>query len=255
MPESTVRVRPLGGTGLNQAQATAESLIQTIEGNIKNHPRSQQKRIGPSEIGIDCTRRLLHKLAGHNEPDRGPAWKPTVGTALHAQMETWFQAVNDFLPGSYLIEEKVNVGRIADTDITGSTDLFIPEAKTVVDWKFVGPTRLKHYRSKGPSNQYRIQAHLYGKGWVAAGYQVEQVMIAFLPRDGDLSDSYFWWEPFDPMTAIQALVRANQLQAGITEHGIDYMLAQYAPCDDRWCPWCAPTNSIKETTATQFFAA
>ncbi|WP_237222673.1 hypothetical protein [Rothia nasimurium] len=235
-------------------QDLAKMLIDTIEEHITNHPRSQQKRIGPSEIGIDCTRRLIHKLAGHDEPPRGPAWKPTVGTALHTQMEQWFDTENQYIPGAYLIEQRVNVGRIGDTDITGSTDLFIPAYGTVLDWKFVGPTRLKHYRSKGPSNQYRVQAHLYGKGWAAAGHQVERVMIAFLPRDGELTDAYFWWEPYDPMTAIQALVRANQLHNDIEAHGPDFVLEQYPPCDDRFCPWCAPANKIKTTTTANFFA-
>lgn len=244
MPYSTVRVRP-GGEGYEQANATAELLIDVIEEHITRHPRSQQKRIGPSEIGIDCTRRLIHKLAGDDEPERGPAWKPTVGTACHSQMEEWFEAENEFMPGAYMIEQRVNVGQIGGIDITGSTDLFIPSMGTVIDWKFVGPSRLKHYRAKGPSNQYRCQAHLYGKGWVAAGYDVQRVMIAFIPRDGELSDSYFWWETYDPMTAIKALVRANQLHTQIQAQGKDQALDAYPLCDDRWCPWCAPANQTQ----------
>lgn len=255
MPVSAARVRPFGGVEFEEAHATANLLLDTIEDHITKHPRSQQKRIGPSEIGIDCQRRLIHKLAGDTEPDRGPAWKPTVGTACHSQMEEWFEEENQYMPGAYMIEQRVNVGRIGDTDITGSTDLYIPSHATVVDWKFVGPSRLKHYRAKGPSKQYKVQAHLYGKGWVAAGYPVERVMIAFIPRDGELSDSYFWWEKYDPMVAIQALVNANQLHQMITEQGKDNVLAQFAPCDDRWCPWCAPTNQIEVAKTKDFFAA
>ncbi|MEX3610047.1 hypothetical protein VVR12_03225 [Rothia sp. LK2588] len=255
MPVSTVRVRPGGGTGFDKATETAELLMDTIEDHITHHPRSQQVRIGPSEIGMDCTRRLIHKLAGDTEPDRGPAWKPTVGTACHSQMEEWFGKENEYMPGAYMIEQRVKVGRIGDTEITGSTDLFIPTMGTVVDWKFVGPTRLKQYRVKGPSNQYKVQAHLYGKGWVAAGYDVKRVMIAFLPRDGELSDSYFWWEDFDPMVGIVALAKANQLHQEIQSHGKDFALAQYAPCEDRWCPWCAPANKVQATRANDMFAA
>lgn len=239
--------------GAEFAAETAGLLIETIEDKITKHPRSQQKRIGPSEIGIDCTRRLIHKLAGDQEPDRGPAWKPTVGTACHSQMEEWFAQENGFMPGAYEIEQRVTVGNIGGTEITGSTDLFIPSKGTVIDWKFVGPTRLKHYRSKGPSNQYRVQAHLYGKGWAAKGYDVQQVMIAFLPRDGELSDSYFWWERYDPMIGVMALVRANQLWQKIQTEGKDKVLEEYETCDDRWCPYCAPANQIKMKQQTDLF--
>lgn len=260
MPDSSVRVRPNGGEGYEQAFETANLLMDTIEEHITAHPRSQQRRIGPSEIGMDCQRRLIHKLAGDIEPERGPAWKPTVGTACHSQMEQWFGEENQVMGEAYqlapyMIEQRVTVGRIGDTDITGSTDLFIPSHATVVDWKFVGPSRLRHYRSKGPSNQYRVQAHLYGKGWAAAGYEVERVMIAFLPRDGVLSDSYFWWESYDPMVAIKALVNANQLHQMIQQDGKEQTLNQFAPCEDRWCPWCAPANKIQEAKSKDLFAA
>lgn len=236
------------------ARLIVDALFTTIEENITNHPRSQQKRIGPSEIGVDCDRRLIHKLAGHDEPDRGPAWKPTVGTACHAQMEEWFSTH----PDEFKVEQRVLVGQIGDQYITGSTDLFIPTEGAVVDWKFVGPTRLKHYRAKGPGNQYRVQAHLYGKGWETAGYQVNTVMIAFLPRDGELGDSYIWWEPYDPMVALTALVRANEFQQDIANRGVEKVLESRSACTDRWCPWCAPANrvqAVKNSGADMFAAA
>ncbi|MCT1366596.1 hypothetical protein M4D50_01090 [Rothia sp. p3-SID1597] len=236
------------------ARVIAEALLSTIEENISNHPRSQQKRIGPSEIGVECTRKLIHKLAGHTEPDRGPAWKPTVGTACHSQMEEWFSTRSD----EFKVEQRVLVGQIGDQYITGSTDLFIPSEGAVIDWKFVGRTRLNSYRSKGPGQQYRVQAHLYGKGWETAGYQVNTVMIAFLPRDGELSDAYFWWEPFDPMVALMALVRANQVYQDIANRGVEKVLQAYEPCTDRWCPWCAPGNrvqAIKNSGADMFASA
>lgn len=257
MPVSQIRVKKDKEDAPEQiakATETAGLLIETVEDKITKHPRSQQKRIGPSEIGIDCTRRLIHKLAGDDEPERGPAWKPTVGTACHAQMEEWFEQENEYMPGAYKIEQRVTVGKIGETDITGSTDLFIPSRGTVVDWKFVGPTRLKYYRSKGPSNQYRVQAHLYGKGWVAAGYEVKQVMIAFLPRDGELSDAYFWWESYYPMVGTMGLIRANQLWQKIQAQGKEKTLEEYQACDDRWCPYCAPANQVAKKKQTDLFS-
>ena len=237
--------KPPAGAGQTEAYTadiTVAGIMGIITDSITAHPRSLQKRIGPSEIGMDCTRRLIHKLAGDTEPDRGIAWKPTVGTACHTQMEEWFGAHKD---EGYLVEQRVTVGQIGGVDITGSTDLFSVNDRTVIDWKFVGPAMLKKYKASGPSNQYRVQAHLYGTGWVNAGYEVEQVMIAFLPRDGELGDAYFWWEPYQPEIAEVALAKANQLVTLINAIGEDATLAMYPLCNERFCPWC-PADKAKQ---------
>lgn len=228
------------------ADLTVAGIMNVITDSITAHPRSLQKRIGPSEIGMDCTRRLIHKLAGDTEPDRGIAWKPTVGTACHTQMEAWFGALPE--TEGYLVEKKVTVGTIGNTPITGSTDLFSVNDRTVIDWKFVGPAMLKKYKASGPSNQYRVQAHLYGTGWVNAGYEVEQVMIAFLPRDGELGDAYFWWEPYQPEIADAALAKANQLVTLINAIGEDATLEMYPLCNERFCPWCPAEKAAQQAT-------
>lgn len=64
-----------------------DALMAAIRHKIHHHPRSQQKRIGPSEIGNPCDRRIGYKLLGHPERERGDAWKPTVGTAVHAWID------------------------------------------------------------------------------------------------------------------------------------------------------------------------
>jgi hypothetical protein len=62
-------------------------LMDAIRHKITHHPRSLQKRIGPSEIGNPCDRRIGYKLLGQPENPRGDAWKPTIGTAVHAWLE------------------------------------------------------------------------------------------------------------------------------------------------------------------------
>ena len=60
-----------------------QAVYGMIRHAIAHHPRSLQKRIGPSEVGTPCDRRIGYKLLGHTENERGDAWKPTVGTAVH----------------------------------------------------------------------------------------------------------------------------------------------------------------------------
>lgn len=218
--------------------------LSVIRSGITAHPRSLQKRIGPSEIGKPCDRWLLHKLNGDEEPERGPAWKPAIGTAVHAQLEEWFNGANrgggDVDNTEWVTEWQVNVGKIGGTDITGHSDLFHVPTGTVVDHKIIGPKQLAKYRLHGPGPQYRTQAHLYGKGFTDDnGWgPCRAVAIAFLPRDGELHQAYFWSEPYDAHLALNALGRANRLWTLLQVVGLDAALATTSLCDDQWCTWC-----------------
>lgn len=227
----------------DRAKGIADQVFDIMIDKMVNQPRSLQKRIGPSEFGIECDRALLHKLARTPEPPRGPAWKPQVGTALHDQQERWFTeaaAKGASEENRWLCEQSVVVGKIGGEDHAGSTDLFDAWGHAVGDWKFIGPKPLASYRSKGPSNRYRVQAHTYGRGWELEGWQVDLVMIFFIPRDGELSDSYVWSEPYNPLVAADALNKLNTLDGLRTAIGLEQALTLYPLCDDRFCPWCAP---------------
>lgn len=228
--------RPDDPEGQEFADHFAQELLDTITEAIRNRPRSLQREIGPSELGVPCDRALLHKLAEEDEPrERGPAWKPEVGTALHAMMERLF-STDEKVEDGWLTEENLLVGDVGGTGITGSADLY--NGGAVVDWKFVGPSMLKKYKASGPGEQYRGQAHLYGRGFRTLGYAVELVMIAFVPRDGELDESFFWWERFDPDHAEAVLARANKLFRLQDALGAEKAAELFPACTDPWCAWC-----------------
>ncbi|GEM_PF-1189686 len=230
------------------ATAIAETYLDTIVDSIVNQPRSLQRTIGPSEIGKECDRALLHKLNGDEEPARPDIpWAPTIGTSVHDYLERAFDQASTPQgrePGRWLTEERVEVGTIGRQVITGSTDLYDTWGKAVIDHKIIGASSRKKYRAHGPSHQYRVQAHTYGKGWEDDGFPVRLVMIAFLPREGQLSDSFIWSEPYDRSIAEDALARVNRLETLRATVGIDAALALYSECDDRWCPWCGTQSSF-----------
>jgi hypothetical protein len=198
-----------------------DELLYEVGEAIANHPRSQQKRIGPSEIGTPCARRLGHKLAGTEPEESGDRWRPTVGTAIHTWLETNpLAAANANWAAEcgqprYLLEQEVTVGTIGGVDITGRTDAYDTVTQTVIDFKTAGKTKLAHYRRHGPGRDYHDQVMLYAKGWIAQGRPVDQVMIVWFPRDGDLSTSHQWSAPYDPAIALAALARANRVDAAI----------------------------------------
>lgn len=230
------------------AEQTAAEYESVITAGIHSHDRSAQRLIGPSEIGVPCDRALLCKLAQLQEPRQGVPWKPAVGTALHNQQEEWFGCpapAASTTAADWEVEQKVMVGRIGPDYIRGSTDLY-RKTGVILDHKFVGKDRLKKYRSNGPGKQYRIQAHTYGKGWEDEGWPVRAVMICFLPRDGELRDSYYWWEPYDRSVAEAALARANNRYTLLTTLGLEAALSVFPLCDAdtnpdwEWCRWCNP---------------
>jgi hypothetical protein len=197
-----------------------DELLHVVRDAIDNAPRSLQQRIGPSELGTPCARLLGHKLAGTLPADNRDKWLATVGTAVHAWLAEQFVAANAAWRQRtgedvtrWLVEHRVTVGHIAGEDIDGSTDLYDRVTATVVDWKIVGPTRLKHYRRNGPGRQYRDQLHCYGRGWAAKGHPVDTVMLALLPRNSELKDAIYIAEPYDEQVAVDALARANRVNA------------------------------------------
>lgn len=223
--------------GQRFAQLAVDEMFDAIHESMVNAPRSRQQLIGPSEIGVPCDRALLYKLAQHPEPPRPPGWKPQVGTYCHAGMESVFstQARQD---DGWLVEERLLVGEIGGQPIRGSCDLF-SRGGLVNDWKFVGTSKLKRVKAdQYPGDQYRVQAHTYGKGWEDEGYPVQVVMITFLPRDGELRDGYVWWESYDRQVAVDGLKRANDRHELLRTLGLKVALSMYPLCDEFFCAWC-----------------
>lgn len=220
-------------------------VVHVIENAIVNHPRSLQKRIGPSEVGHPCARRIGYTLLGVGpfNPFPDAPWLPTIGTAVHSWLEEQFTDANgleatggDLAYARWLTELRVSVGEILGVDITGSCDLYDRVTATALDWKIVGATPLKKYRSKGPGDQYRSQIHLYGRGLIRRGLPVDTVVIAFLPRNGELRDAHFYTEAYREDVALWALQRANGIAIACSTLGTK-ALEQLEPTES-FCSRC-----------------
>lgn len=224
---------------MDRPEVVAEELISEIR-HLELDKRSLQTAIGPSEIGLPCSRRLIKKLLNTKDPPQAERWLATIGTAVHAWLGDGF-ANRSPLRERYLIEARVNVGTIGGIEICGNADLFDVPTGCVVDWKVVGNTRLDTYRRYGPGQQYRTQAHLYGRGFARMGFPVRSVLIMFLPRNKALSNAYAWHEPWDESVALAGLSRAVGLLEIGRQNPWPVVEAIFPPCSDEWCPWC-PTR-------------
>jgi hypothetical protein len=233
------RITAAGG----EATFLRGELLWAIERCIDYAPRSLQTRLGPSELGHPCDRRLGYKVAGVDEINHGePAWYPTIGTAVHAWLEDVMKWLNGHLgigPDNkprFLLEHRVDVGAILGEPITGSCDVYDRLTGFVVDWKVVGERQLKKYKSEGPGRQYRTQAHLYGRGWQRRGMPVSNVAVMFLPRDRMLRDAHWWHEPYDEQIAVQALTRAEAITSLVRSAGPAAL--RMLGTADAYCQFC-----------------
>ena len=232
----------------------ASELFGIIEQAIAHQPRSLQRRIGPSEIGVPCDRRFGHKLAGTPESNRAGEvnWKAYIGTAVHEQFANIIASreaakLADPAWGGqrWHVEEKVSPGlTLNGVDIDGSCDLFDAWNGAVWDWKVTTRNKIREsYRPHGVGAQYEVQAQLYGHGWARQGYDVRSVGVIFLTRDGEFADRHVWHQPYDPDVATRAIARVTGIQNALDGLGPEMALPLLAT-GDAYCKWC-PYYSAK----------
>lgn len=224
-------------------------VIQVIRWFDANQPRSLQRFMGPSEIGSPCMRQIGYKLAG-TQPCNESAdfWFAVIGTAVHdwlaAAMDTYQKVV--LQRQRWLIEQRVPVaGDPTSYTTSGRSDVFDLDYGRVVDWKIVGTSSLRKYEQEGPSSDYRIQAHTYGKGWRQAGYDVKEVMNVYLPRSNFLSKTHVWCEPFDESVADAALARVGAIKR-VVDSGLSPERLPAGQCSI-WCAFYRPGVPLSAT--------
>lgn len=216
-------------------------------------PRTQQLTPGPSELGTPCLAQLVRKLAGMRRRDlTEPAWAPFAGTAVHREMELVIAHWNAELGRQrWIAEDTLDCG----AGITGHGDAFDLDNDMVVDWKYVGATALSKLLSnqragRPPAEQvsqdYRIQAHLYGAGHAAKGRTVRWVRLVLLPRSWRYDDAGEWTEAYDPALARWALERYSSARGLVAALELDgahperIAMVPRTPTECAWCPFHRP---------------
>ncbi len=238
-PVSLTQLPPILEQRGGDPELLAQELLHIIGDAICNDPRTLQTRIGPSGIGTPCDRKLMHRIAETPDAVKRPApWKPTIGKAVHAWLENVFtQGNRDLHPARWLTEKRILTGRIGDTDINGSCDLYDRVTATSVDWKITTRNKIREqYRPHGPGPEYRVQAHAYGTGWQNRGLPVDIVAVMFIPRDGELADAHYWHEPYNPQITADAFTRANDINT--LHQALGPAAFPLTPTADDYCTHC-----------------
>lgn len=219
----------------------AADLIATAVDAARYSPRSRQASLGPSEVGHPCARRLAFKVAGaaHRWRDADP-WASIIGTATHAWLATAFSAANLVMDSPrWLVEQRV----YPSPQVPGNCDLYDLHTDSVIDHKVVGNDTLTKAKRNGPSRQYQVQGHTYGLGWERLGKTPVDVVIAYWPRNGQMSSLYVHREPYDRGIATEALDRLSSISIAtnaleLAAHPERMGLIPASPGDEcRYCPY------------------
>ncbi|HEY9414089.1 MAG TPA: hypothetical protein VIQ30_04955 [Pseudonocardia sp.] len=191
-----------------------DELLDVVKEGILAHPRSQQREIGPSQIGHPCNRWLAHFFA--DTPPTGlqkPPWRQAVGTAVHAEFSLWCHQWNANHGTRFLTDLKVWIGDLyGGRPIFGTLDALDVITATVIDLKVPGKSAMQRYRDGQPeSPQYDVQIDGYGNGACNAGFPVSNVGILRLPAAGELHEATWKARPHNPQRGTEALARAGAI--------------------------------------------
>jgi hypothetical protein len=187
---------------------TPESLrlriMDIIRAKSDNNPRSKVVRIGPSEIGDPCLRKLSYKLLEVPKTNSfSDPWPSVSGTAIHTWLAEAFEANN--ADADWLVEHRVE----ARPGLAGTLDLFDRKNGIVIDHKCVGATSMKARKEEGPTEQQIIQLSIYGYALEQQGYEVKQIALAFYPLGGKFSGIHAWVGEYNKDVAIEAMLRLD----------------------------------------------
>lgn len=190
-----------------------------------SRPRSTQLKIGPSEVGASCDRRIGYAMTNHPVVNhRNDGWAAWVGTQGHNGLEDMYEWLDNGTH-RWLVNQQVNFP--VSWMPSGHVDQFDRKYGRVEDNKFPGASTLREMHLSGqPSVQYQVQLHIYGYGLKLLGEDVREVSLIALPREsGNLKEMFTWVEDYDEQIALDAIARAGEIARYLADHGAHELIA------------------------------
>lgn len=246
------------------AEQYGREMKQIIKDYAARAPRSVQKHLGPSELGEECDRQVVMKMAGLTRTNNvSDPWASIMGTAGHAYVEEMYKwdnvrRVEQGQAVRWIPEQRVTPDPVLDASTLfrpgpnshpGTADLYDVPHRALVDHKFLGDTSRDKLKAHGPKHVYYVQLLLYRRGYQYLGLPVERVVLLAWPRTKSTLDELYVWtkvpdqddERLVDEVLKQTAVRqemAEQVKAG----RINIMDVPMKPSDDScmFCPLYRP---------------
>lgn len=225
-----------------------------VDHSNRRGSRSAQRQLGPSELGEECSRQVIGKMASlaktNNVMD---PWASVVGTALHAHFEEVYKWDNERRreqgkPIRWLTEARVTPDPGPDAH-PGTADLYDIETRSLVDHKNLGVTSMQKLIAHGPKRVYFVQLLLYRLGYLHLGFPVDRIVLIAWPRTKSSLDEMYVWEhvptPEDDalVARVLAQTREREVVARLLQAGhLSLMDVPPTPSDEScmFCPYYRP---------------
>jgi CRISPR/Cas system-associated exonuclease Cas4 (RecB family) len=193
-------------------------LTTALTGWDRSRDRSQQVEIGPSSIG-GCRRKVWYQL--NNQPQSNHNTEnlaAILGTFIHGGISEAIKREDPF-GDNFLIEQE-----FSHEGMKGHVDLFIKDQGLVVDWKTTTKKNLRYF----PSKQQVTQVQIYGWLLENNGYEVNNVSLVVIPRDGQMNEIRSYVEAYNPQIAEEGLDWLYEVQDAVTP-----------PAPEKYAAYCA----------------
>ena len=208
-----------------------QMLAKSLVAHDGQRDRSKQVAIGPSSLG-GCSRRVWHDLKRSEKINTTETLAAILGSFIHAGVEKAIRREDPF-GDNFLIEIEVSHG-----DLMGHCDLFIKDQGIVVDWKSTTKKGFRYFANQ----QQRWQIQTYGWLLEKNGYEVKEVSLVGIPRDGNMADIKVHREPYDPAIAEGAIAWLENIKQIVETDAPAPAPEKFAPFCTNYCSYFDPTG-------------
>lgn len=198
---------------------------------LQESERDKQRKVGASQISDPCTRHLAHALAGTEQAPQKYWLGGKIGTSIHAFIESAIAVSNDPNLADAIVERKIELGDVPGYGLVSSKpDLLLANHNLLVDWKTTTRAKIKKIKDftdgikQDTASQYTVekylgQANLYAWGLNKSGYEIDDIALVFINRDGTYENDIYplvtkYDEPFavglwDRLVSIWKIIEAG----------------------------------------------
>jgi CRISPR/Cas system-associated exonuclease Cas4 (RecB family) len=211
-----------------------EMLTKSLLAYDGQRDRSQQVEVGPSSI-LGCRRRVWHDLVQTPKTNQNTEHLAAIlGTFIHSGIEKSIRREDPF-GDNFLIELEV-----AHEGLKGHVDLFIRDQGLVVDWKTTKNKSLRYF----PSDQQKMQVQIYGYLLAQNGYEVKQVALCAIPRDGEMADIKTHIEDYNPEVALAGIAWLNEIKDLVKNGEVPPAPTERLYFCTRYCSYFDPSGEV-----------
>lgn len=253
------------GVTLVRDEALELRLLEAVLAEERARPRTQQRQVGPSEVGgcLELVRAKIFEDPSEDAPEEHWPIAANIGTVF-----------GDFLEGVFgrRLDAKTQIkisAKLEELGITiaGAADVIFIEDNTIIDLKSTAAIGGVFY--EGPKLAYYIQIALYVYGAVQAGILQEgaEGRIVYYDRTGDFQEFVavvVSWEAILnfidlAQQRLSQVVRAQELYENKGDTTLVHELREYSPsfcfsskveCPRRFKCWggtdWAPTEQLTD---------